>query len=135
MLASDIRDAIVGVRPECPVTIEQTGGGCATLYVGSRDDDGRYWLAIGPGSYDWSEPWASAFDAPGDVCICPDDDGQGHVAYPESADDIGRIVASHCQCRRCDAVSAYSHGLCAACIEHGGMRHPADDGTSTGDDA
>lgn len=133
--ASAIRDAIQELRPECPVTVEQTGGGCATVYVGTYGEDGRAWLAIGPGSYEWTDPWASAFDAPDDVCVGPDDDGQGYVQYPDSAADIARMVDAHCACRGCDAVSSYSHGLCAWCIEHGGTVHVPYTGTASGDDA
>lgn len=31
--------------------VEMTGGGCATLFIGERDADGRYELLAGPGTY------------------------------------------------------------------------------------
>jgi len=54
----------------------------ATVYVGYQQpaigyepDNLRYLLAIGPGSFDWSDPNASRFYA-SDLSIGPDDEGE-----------------------------------------------------------
>lgn len=75
--------------PECPAYCEQTGGGCATLFLGTArgmdptppserdapdDDDPRYWLAIGPGAYDWGDPSRSEFSY-AELYVGPDDMG------------------------------------------------------------
>ena len=98
--AAEIRDAIAAILPECPVTVEQTGGGTATMYVGTYPGDkpdgdrGRFWLAIGPGSYDWTEPWQSSFHW-SEVCIGPDDDGESDAfAYVETIAELVEYVRS-----------------------------------------
>lgn len=72
--------------------VEQTGGGCATIYAGPKytDDsgDGRYAIVAGPG---WFEPTrlgnlrgVASLD---DFYIGVDDDGMSDVLYAYTAED------------------------------------------------
>lgn len=79
--AADFRDAIREARPREIVTVHQTGGGTATLYVGAPDARSRFALAIGPGSYDWRHPWESWFEL-SETAVGPDDDGATVPVYP-----------------------------------------------------
>lgn len=97
--AAQIRDAIALAAPEAPISVEQTGGGTATIYVGTctnpRPDDLRdlrFWLAVGPGVYDWREPWASDFLLD-DTCIGSDDDGESPVLYFSNLEQVTAYVA------------------------------------------
>lgn len=98
--AAEVRDAIAAVVPEAPVIVEQTGGNVATIYVGTKDrrydyvydpDEPRYWLAVGPGSYNWDEPWASRFYF-SDLSIGLDDDGVAPSEFPVSLDELADAV-------------------------------------------
>ncbi len=61
-----------------PAYVAQTGGGCATIYVGAErttdDGDIHYDFSVGPGSYDWHgtdhEAWTE------DLCSGLDDQGE-----------------------------------------------------------
>lgn len=58
------------VDPAADVNVEDTGGGCATIFVGPYDDDlQRYTVSIGPG---WFNAHAAMFD-PDDLYIGADD--------------------------------------------------------------
>lgn len=82
--------------------VEQTGGGCATVYAGDvvRDDEGdeRWACASGPGSYGWGAgpSTASLFD----FCIGPDsNDGEPGYIDANSAGcrtlrDIAALAAA-----------------------------------------
>lgn len=77
-----------------PVQVQQTGGGCATLYVGvAREIDGdhRYQLAIGPGTFNWTEPMRSTFQC-GDLYVGPDDYGVLDAYTVTSAPQLARLV-------------------------------------------
>ncbi|MDX1747141.1 MAG: hypothetical protein R3324_14485 [Halobacteriales archaeon] len=44
-----------------PARVEQTGGGVATIFVGTHDHEGRFDVEVGPGWFDgpgWTEPKA-----------------------------------------------------------------------------
>lgn len=68
--------------------VEQTGGGCATIYAGDLDEwpdqygDKRYAVAAGPGWFEgpgWIRPYGDATD----FHIGPDDDGRLPAVMPE----------------------------------------------------
>lgn len=61
MRARQIMEALEGAGI-APTYVEQTGGGTATIYCGTPDDDGYYLLAIGPGEYDYEDASGSRFD-------------------------------------------------------------------------
>lgn len=74
------------------VTVEPTGGGTQTLYVGVADPDGYYEVAVGPFDTDGIS-WAG-----GDLCVGPDPDGphgDGFTCPPADATvaDVARLVA------------------------------------------
>lgn len=58
-----------------PCFVDQTGGGTATIYIGYKGPDGRYTLALGPGSYDWAYPDLSSFYME-DLTMGPDTEAQ-----------------------------------------------------------
>lgn len=81
-MAAELRDAIVATV-DLPVSVEMTGGGVATIYVGYAGPDGRYTLALGPGSYrDVNEGWNSLFSLDEDIVVGPDDDGGSGLEKP-----------------------------------------------------
>lgn len=90
--AAAIRDAIRAQNPGVAIRCDQTGGGTATIYLGEVDRDGRYCVAIGPGSYDWSDPWASVFDL-GDTAVGPDDMGEVRPDYPATLAGIAAAAS------------------------------------------
>jgi hypothetical protein len=64
---SDVVDEIARTAPDVVAYVEQTGGGCATIYAARREpgadpvlyqapgeDFGRWPVMAGPGSFDWS---------------------------------------------------------------------------------
>ena len=64
--------------------VEQTGGGCATIYVGDADQDDYYLVSAGPGYFDganWTNPRAFWEE----FCWGLDDDG---VTQPTFENDI-----------------------------------------------
>jgi hypothetical protein len=85
--AGDIREAILQRDPNETVQCFMTGGGVATIYLGEPDADGRYRIAIGPGTFDWADEWLSVFGL-GDTAVGPDDDGEGEASYPTTLDGI-----------------------------------------------
>lgn len=89
--AAQIREAVHRAAPEAPVVCHQTGGSTATVFVGTPNADQRYWLSIGPGSYDWSDEWKSDFFLDG-LSIGHDDDGETESAFVDELIDITRIV-------------------------------------------
>ena len=97
--ACAILRAIRAADASVPVTVQQTGGGCATVYVGAYDAAReRFTLAIGPGSFDWGNSTLSTF-ALGDTCIGPDDDGTATPVYVARLSDITAYVAAmRCNC-------------------------------------
>lgn len=98
--AGELRDAILAGDPTTVVHVEQTGGGCATIYVGEYNAEGRAWLALGPGSYDYGRPWASTFLLGEEAtCIGPDDDGEADVVYVNTLAEITAAVAAYAAAR------------------------------------
>lgn len=73
-----------------PVQYEHTGGGVATIYVGEPNAEGRYLLAIGPGSIG-----DGTFDLR-DLYVGPDDDGESTPAATTSlasiTEAVGRVL-------------------------------------------
>lgn len=90
--AAAIRAVVFATLPECPVTVEHTGGGTATMYLGTRDrETGRAWLSIGPGAYDVCHPWDSTFWFGDDATsIGPDTEDGLPSSYPET---LSQLVA------------------------------------------
>lgn len=85
--------AIHAAAPEAPAVVEQTGGGTATVIVGTTDPEtGRGWLSVGPGWYHWSRPLESGFELDG-MSIGPDNEESSDSAFVEQLDDITRYVA------------------------------------------
>lgn len=74
--------------------VEQTGGGVATIYVGEADENGRYELAIGPGSYNWSVPGDSVF-ALSELYVGPDDDGETTPATVRNLAQVAYAARHH----------------------------------------
>lgn len=85
--------------------VEQTGGGCATLFAGGTHIDGhgetRYVAAAGPGWFDgpdWTLPRAFIGQG-GDFCVGPDDDGDNPDAVTwiqpgASIDEMAALVVA-----------------------------------------
>jgi hypothetical protein len=93
--AEAVKRAILAAAPEQAVTVEQTGGGTATIYVGAPGPDGYAWLAFGPGRYDWADPSLSLFWIGDETsCIGPDDDGTSVPLYPETLAEVTSYVAT-----------------------------------------
>ena len=93
--AEAVRRAILAAAPEQAVTVEQTGGGTATIYVGAYDGTEHAWLVFGPGRYDWAEPDLSLFWIGSEgSCIGPDDDGETVPLYPETLAEVTSYVAT-----------------------------------------
>lgn len=90
-MAAELRDAIVATV-DLPVSVEQTGGGVATIYVGYAGPDGRYTLAIGPGSYrPVNDGWNSLFSMD-ELAVGPDDEGEATPTYVESLEALRAAV-------------------------------------------
>lgn len=69
--------------------VYQTGGGCATLYVGPESDDGHFLAAAGIGWFThpgpaWLDPQASWFD----FCWGADDDGESDPVVEKAPRDL-----------------------------------------------
>lgn len=85
--------------------VEQTGGGCATIYAGPTHEEpgwGKRWACLaGPGWFD-GPGWTNPKGDPNDFYIGPDDDGVAEAwSNPlrttdatEIADVIARQVAA-----------------------------------------
>lgn len=90
-----------------PCYVEQTGGGCATIYAGTQtagkprttvghgpdDSDPRWQCIAGPGWFEgpeWSEPHASL----GEFYIGPDDDGATDPTFTTDEGDDEASVAT-----------------------------------------
>jgi hypothetical protein len=110
---SAILAAVAAADPTLAAYVEQTGGGCATVYVGTPDADGHYLAAIGPGSFDWSDANASQF-YPNDLYIGPDDCGTappwdagvtlaGITDYLRPCADCGAPTGAHATADACEA--------------------------------
>lgn len=71
--------------------VEQTGGGCATIYAGPKytDDsgDGRYAIVAGPGWFEPTRLGRHGVAALDDFYIGVDDDGMSDVLYAYTAED------------------------------------------------
>lgn len=84
--------AVVGDRP---AFVAQTGGGVATIYVGEPEtDEHPYELAIGPGSYDWTDPDASSFSF-AELYVGPDDDGETTPATVRTLAQVSEAAMYH----------------------------------------
>jgi hypothetical protein len=102
----DMDEIVRLVRAEgVEVYVEQTGGGCATIFAGglvdypvpdSTEHEQRYGCAAGPGWFD-GPGWTNARGSLDDFHVGPDDYGEGD-AYAAVPDDnettlAARIVA------------------------------------------
>lgn len=92
--------AIVGMlhRADIAAYVEQTGGGCATIYVGERnrviadDPDYLYWeLSIGPGTFDWDGDEHVGFL--GDFYMGPHDQGESDIGLSFHTETDTEIAA------------------------------------------
>jgi hypothetical protein len=70
--------------------VEQTGGGCATIYVGTLDDEWVPPFMVGPGWFDGPN-WTQARGHLEDFCW---GDGEGDVAAYSTADDTPETVVA-----------------------------------------
>ena len=75
-----------------PAYVEMTGGGVATIYVGERDEDDRFLLAIGPGTFNWSDDGGASVFYLGDLYVGPDDDGEYPAAVVTTLDQLTQAV-------------------------------------------
>ena len=84
-LCSALDDLVGGEE----IFIDQTGGGCATIFIGPTytDDDGdlRWTVAIGPGAYAWDGPGASSFTFDE---LCVGRDGGDEAVYVTNAREL-----------------------------------------------
>ena len=81
--------AAIAEATNLPAIVEQTGGGCATIYVGLPDEDDRYPLVIGPGWFDGGWPSGKAMFDLRDLYVGPDDDG---VSNPATVSTLGSLT-------------------------------------------
>ena len=87
-----ILDAIATVT-DLHAYIEMTGGGVATIYVGTLDpESNRFVLAIGPGTFDWSDGGANSVFYPSDLYVGPDDDGEATADAVTTLDELTASV-------------------------------------------
>jgi len=77
--------------------VEQTGGGCATIYAGTlfkdEHDEERYPVAAGPGVFtgpNWTKPRGLV----GDFYIGPDDDGETTTVIRCTEHDTEETIAA-----------------------------------------
>lgn len=76
-----------------PAIIEQTGGGCATLYVGLADEDGYYWAAGGAGWFENACPdWKNARAHWSDFSWGADDDGATKPIHETKPREISELA-------------------------------------------
>ena len=75
-----------------PAYVEMTGGGVATIYVGERDEDDRFLLAIGPGTFHWTDDGGDSVFYAEDLNVGPDDDGEGINLTPTTLDQLTQAV-------------------------------------------
>jgi hypothetical protein len=85
-----------------PAYVEQTGGGCATIYTGkpyhARDGQFQgkpcfravYPVVAGPGGFDWGGDRHTAYF--GEFCIGPDDQGEGECYSSSTEKDTVRSL-------------------------------------------
>jgi hypothetical protein len=81
---------------DIPAFIEQTGGGCATVYAGVpyRDADSRvrYPCVAGPGWFE-GRRWTQGRASVDEFTVGPDDDGDTTPYYATEADDEVTLAA------------------------------------------
>lgn len=63
--------------------VEQTGGGCATIFAGVQSDE-RWDVCAGPGWFE-GPGWTNARGDLGDFAIGPDDDGDSDPNYTDAS--------------------------------------------------
>ena len=92
--ADAIRAIVLAALPDARVTVDMSGGGCATVYVNGRYLPDGDWLAdwyIGPGSFDYGARWASTFHRD-ELSIANSREDSG--AYVASLVELAAIVAA-----------------------------------------
>lgn len=71
-----------------PAYVEQTGGGCATIYAGEPDrtdpDWPRFAAVAGPGWFE-GPGWTNGRGDTGEFYVGPDDDGESEVIVPATS--------------------------------------------------
>lgn len=104
--------ALKAEHPDVPAYVEQTGGGTATLYIGTKFGDdtesgGNYPVVAGPGSYNWSNGNHSTFSWE-EFVVGPDDYGVQNPDFPKSIEEFVAAVtkwlaydAERWQCPKC----------------------------------
>jgi len=119
-----IEEIILGTAAYC----EQTGGGCATIFVGDQrvpatadeddEDEARYLLAIGPG-YFASAGWQDGTFDLGDLYVGPDDaSGEFDAWTVSTVDELRAAVeywATHAPDWRTLAERPAGDGSCEVC--------------------
>jgi hypothetical protein len=87
------RPALALIRESgVPALVEQSGGGCATLYVGEPDEFNRFPVIAGPGWFEgrgFTKPRADVSD----FSFGPDDDGESEPTHCSSDDSDPTIAA------------------------------------------
>jgi len=75
--------------------VEQTGGGCATIYAGARIPDGdgeeRFQACAGPGWFE-GPGWSNGRANTADLSVGPDDDGQADPVVADPDWDEQRVA-------------------------------------------
>lgn len=84
--AKEVIDRLATVT-DLPVTLEHTGGGVATIYVGYVGPDDHYTLAIGPGSFAGEPTFYGS-----ECYVGPDDDGESDPVAVKSLDELAAAV-------------------------------------------
>ena len=85
---------------DLPARIENTGGGCATIYVGNPDSEGYYPLAVGPGNLENREGFDFPIAQYSDFSVGRDDpsgasnDGSGVYNGLYNAEQLIQFIAS-----------------------------------------
>lgn len=88
--SGELVEAIADRFPQQPISVEMTGGGCATIYAGRPNRAGRYAVAIGPGTYRGPADSLFSFE---ELYVGPDDDGEGRAYACRSVADVLRAVS------------------------------------------
>lgn len=103
-------DAVVDILRArgCPAYVEQTGGGCATIYAGPQyhDTEGNLrWAAVaGPGWFEphWGAPGATAWATSHEFSVGYDDGGDAPAVFWDlrrltpSADFVADVIQNVC---------------------------------------
>lgn len=91
--AKQLIDAINAKYPELDVSVWQSGGGTATLWIEPKRglDKDQVVVLAGPGTYDWGTPEQSTFYFD-DLSVGLNDQGASESLYCTTVDDVVNAV-------------------------------------------